>query len=360
MEAHPAKVVLFGHFANHGKTGSPVMAGRDCRELLISRLQTERLWLPGAICRRTVQEQRARGNVLVRQLLEPILGPKDFELLLTGSLFGVREGRLAERLPMLLVFGYEIGRSIETVAGIQEGESGALALCALLNLGVSLFDMQCDAVPGGGEALDSVFDEKLLMQLIEAQMPRDDGLDEISGSDPNLRVLLKLIFDIFRRFQVGDTVENAASQRNLNRRLMSAYRAQRVATRKRADEAELFNAIEAKSRGPFLMMLDATLMRANSGADVGAAQKFAENIGTAFWLIDDFADLIKDARDGAANALLLKIDSCNGQKHDLADSMAFRACQSLKQACDLLGAKGSTSATRSRLVLLAHARSWLV
>jgi hypothetical protein len=332
---------------------------RSVRSRLIARLRQAGLWQPPQAFRSEMGQQRSRGEVLLRQLLDPCVGPSDLALLGQARAFGLSDSRLRKRLPLMLSFGYELGLGLQDL--LASDPCGA-PLCALLNLGVSLFDLQCDRDGGGARSLSEVFDERRLYLLIAdpaACIELHAHADDVA--QPDLRVLLKVISEVFRRLHARrGAATSAAAWERLARLMRDAYRAQ-IGTV--ADGGRDLAGVETKSTAPFHLLLAAQeiLAPAASEAQRAVARRATGAIATLFWLVDDIADLARDSRAGAANWLLLQAlrdDPAPGAPTS-ADVALRRAMAALHEMSDVLAGARTPGAPRFRRILLCYVQSWL-
>ena len=332
---------------------------RSVRSRLIARLRQAGLWQPPAAFRSEMGQQRARGEVLLRQLLAPCVGPSDLALLGQGRAFGLSDSRLRKRLPLMLSFGYELGLGLQDL--LSSDPCGA-PLCALLNLGVSLFDLQCDRDAEGVRSLSDVFDERSLTRLIvdpAACVALHARAEDVA--QPDLRVLLKVIGEVFRRLHARrDAETSTAAWERLAQLMRDAYRAQ-IGTV--AGGGRDLAGVETKSTAPFHLLLAAQeiLAPAASEAQRAVARRATGAIATLFWLVDDIADLARDTRAGAANWLLLQAlrdDPVPGVPTS-ADVALQRAMAALHEMSDVLAGARTTGAPRFRRILLCYVQSWL-
>jgi hypothetical protein len=332
---------------------------RSARSRLIARLLEAGLWQPPQVFHGEMGQQRSRGEVLLRQLLAPCVGPSDLALLGQARAFGLADSRLRKRLPFMLSFGYELGLGLQDL--LSSDPSGA-PLCALLNLGVSLFDLQCDRDGEGVRSLTEVFDERSLYRLIAdpaACIELQAHAEDVAA--PDLRVLLKVIVEVFRRLHAPRGAEtSAAAWERLAKLMRDAYRAQ-IGTV--ADGGRDLAGVETKSTAPFHLLLAAQeiLAPAASEAQRAVARRATAAIATLFWLVDDIADLARDTRAGAANWLLLHeaSDSPAPGAPTSADIALQRAMAALHEMSDVLLGARTAGAPRFRRILLCYVQSWL-
>lgn len=334
---------------------------REAARKLAEEMQSAGLWLPPKRLAQFLQSQKKLGRMLEERLVMPALNPADHRHLAqpVGGSFLMRRPRL--RIPLIVAFGYEMGLALHSFEYADESDrEGVARMCALFNLGVSLFDRVCDRPSDGDRsgyyALAGVFDEQVLRRLLT-----EDGastyLEEASAntSDRKLRALLALILAFFsrvRRFASGRRAA-AAAWPKLAELLIQAYRAEMVTVSGEGRDG-LLEAAQRKSVLPFQIMLAI----AHLSGDVGrpsAAQTLACHAGTFFALVDDLSDLAEDYRTGQANTLLLSAglgEALDEGVRGIADHL--RAALKLAE-----GSSPAMDRARFRDVMLGYAQCWL-
>jgi hypothetical protein len=351
---------------------------------LVHQLEAAGLWMPGQLYKQLLYEQRARGAVLRCQILHPILGNTDYAYINSEVVYGRANYRFRAHLPLIASFGYEMGFGIHSYLYEDENRRQDVArLCALFNLGISLFDFTCDKSRASFEELSRALDEDTLYKLINesgACLRLADATANLRR--PEMRLLLKIVCSFFSHLHACAQVKNStAVWKRLETLLVEAYRAQLMSTDAQNSNhctATLTAAAKRKSTIPFDIMLQvARACEEASSEPLGIApDKLIRQIGTVFWLIDDLVDLVRDFRMGAANTILFSVGSSphftpslDQEQFTLRQLLEKRylnkainqLCENLSAAAQTLLTSGTQSecAYRFRSLLLMYVRSWV-
>ena len=103
---------------------------------LAHQMEAAGVWMPRPLYKKLLYEQRARGDVLRRQILLPILGNADYAYINSEAVYGLLNYRFRAHLPLIVSFGYELGFGIHSYLHEDESRRQDVAkLCALFNLG---------------------------------------------------------------------------------------------------------------------------------------------------------------------------------------------------------------------------------
>jgi hypothetical protein len=341
------------------------------RRTLVHELERRGLWPERAQYRRYIAQQHALGERLGEQVLLPAVGERDAALLRSEAAFGAANQRVRERLPIVLAFGHELGSVLHAIIGGQPAARYAVAeRCAVFNLGVSLFDVVCDACPDLRPRLIEAFDEHLLAGLASGTLGAGD-LARTADAEPSveLRVLLKVIaafFDLAR--------PTAADLTPLEDLLRRAYRAELAASQ--PDAATRPDALEtarSKSMLPFAVIAEVVRGGECLDDDAGALLcRLADDVSRVFWLTDDLVDAVPDFRSSTLNALLLDgaataSDGDDGAPlrraldHGVLEATAREIGARLADAVGAVAESPSDpeSAARLHAALTCYTRDWL-
>jgi len=343
----------------------------EVREHMRDGLRSVGLWCPDRRFHSTVREQRSRGDVLYRQLVESACSTTD----LSGTMLSLDAFRA--RLANTLCFGYEIGLGLHAVRQDRiDMPCRAAVACALFNAGVSLFDFVCDRMPDSAatELLD-VVNERTLLRLLgdrefHAKVARASGLVRTV----EVRVLLLLISTFFSNLHESMSVGHDSTEWTLlSEMLVTAYKAQvYCAGLVSSDRLSpvLLIASREKSTLPFKIMLqiDRVCSPKAIGSHEAEATELINNLASAFWIIDDIADIESDLVSRAVNSVVCECtvqDQRQGSQPHL-DSMRIgeliaSVCAGLSAAVRVLEAPqfGHRQTVRFKEIILASLRSWL-
>lgn len=351
---------------------------------LVHKMEASGLWMPRQLYKRLLYEQRARGDVLRRQVLLPSLGNADYTYINSEAAYGLLNYRFRAHLPLIVSFGYEIGFGLHSYLHVNESRRQDIArLCALFNLGITLFDLTCDTSRETFEELSRAFDEDTLSKLIN-EPGACLSLAEASTKlrRPEMRLLLRTVCSFFSYLHACAQVQNSTDAwKRLDALLVEAYRAQLLSTDVQDSNYQatsLAAAARRKSTIPFEIMLQVARVceRPSSAPLDTAADELIRQIGTVFWLADDLVDLVRDFRTGAVNSILFNVGSSSrfmrspGQQQFVArqllekrylDQAINQLCANLGAAAQMLLTSGTQSegADRFRSLLLMYVRSWM-
>jgi len=287
------------------------------RRVLVHKLEKAALWMETDAYNSFGREQRALGAKLKSELLKQILGPRDYALLNSETIFGPSNNRFRGKITLALAFGYELGSGLHAILdGPGEQTTKAGELSSVFNLGIATFDLICDHYTDLFEDFSETFNEGVLRQLgkdSEASQRLAATAEVVEAVE--LRVLLKIIAWFFH--ELHDASRNSGVQgkavdtstRKLSRLLLDAYRAEVLSSLKTlAPEAELMTISRNKSALPFAIIHEVALLlsaHTNSRVDRPTAS-LARNIANIFWLTDDLSDVVRDLQSGDLNSILIQ------------------------------------------------------
>ena len=292
------------------------------RRLVIERLNEAALWPRRARAQLLSGDQRARGEHFLERDARGFLGHEDYARLGSEGIFGLRNARLRNRLPVVAGFGHELGNGLHGWLRCPFGTRALAAeLCATFNLGVVLFDRICDTLPGGAARLERLFDATTLEHLFAdpAHAAGRFALDA-ARERPEFGILAKTVL---RFFQLLRAHAQGPAQRELASALSRAYRAELDTVKPHAtlEPSSVLKAVEQKSSLPFAIAFYA-VQSCCAPASAGDAQEQAallDGLGRVFSLVDDAADLCVDLRRGDPNGIVLRAaDAAAGRPTELA------------------------------------------
>lgn len=357
------------------------------RRELAQQLEARGIWLPRERFIAIRNERRAVGRVLQRKLLDPILGRSDYVYLRSEFAFGVLNRDLYSRLPLILSLGHDLGLGIyfQLLRGEVQHRNVA-ALCALLNLGIAVFDRICDDLTEDAEELYRFFDEDILHHLTNDPTFCQE-LAELVGSLPGreVRIVLKVICAFFSRLHDWSLVSRGSPiWAALNSLLIESYRSEMRTVRANSlnhSPPELIDAAARKSTLPFAIMLQ--IGRVCAGAtgthEVPAVDELIGRIGAVFSLVDDLMDLSRDIESGSINTILLRAGgslsfqqwSPQGElaryllTGDVIEDAIDSLCTNIKEVVQLLESSELHSITEPQLEsqlqdsVLTYMRNWI-
>jgi hypothetical protein len=355
------------------------------RRDLVHALEASSLWPASEPHAVLMKEQRALGSLLGGSLLPDALGERDYLLLNSESVFGPANWRLRTSLPVVLAFGYELGaglRGLMTTSGEQSRE--VAELCAVFNLGISIFDLICDQLPSLlGQVTDMMqqFEQDFVSQGVshwEQFVARSDALSIVE-----LRILLKLIGYFFLRLH--DLLRHAGSPSHADHSLnglgaiegllREAYEAE---LRSAALETSTADIARSKSTLPFTIILEIARIPPRSATRFthSEAESLMSHLATVFWLTDDLVDLVRDFQTGEANAVLSQARGEPSEDRENAwqpsvlatllrgsyiERAAGRVCSSLQLAEQALHVCVSADDNTRRFfdLVLSYTRNWM-
>lgn len=346
------------------------------RRGLVHRLEKSGQWMEHDAYAAFMRERKTVGQALSQGVLREALGEEDFCLIQSESAYARACHRLSTRIPLILSFGSELGCSFYGLMD-RTGQHARRAgeICAVFNLGISIFDLVQDCYPELVEEFAQCFHEQVLAELAtDVSETRRLELRLTENSQPELRILLRIIVWFHQRIREAAKEEGAAdAQRCLAALLREAYRSE---TESRVAPA-MENALEvsrAKSSLPFLIICQTARLLAKS-AD-GDVEPLARHIGDVFWLVDDLVDIPADFRDGALNAVVIDTSASSAWKRASREEYEAlagllrgasieraidRLDENFRQAARILADQrlDGEAARRLRRVMAAYVRDWL-
>lgn len=359
--------------------------------VFIHQLEESGLWVQPVHHSTFMQEQKALGEQLKRDLLSQVLDPADYLYLSSESVFGASNQRFRARLPFVLAFGYELGSGFyqrlnsthsDAVAERKHVEIAVAELCSIFNLGISVFDLIYDHSPDLFEQFSQVFNEDKLLQLqIESQAFQQVKAEIAELPAIELRILLSLIVGFFAKLQTLKPPDLKKSRWNkLSMLLLEAYRAELDSTSLAATEAEILAISQAKSTLPFAVLYQIALLaterrdRSTAKQNSNPTDAISESIATHFWLIDDLVDVVADIQAGALNSILIQIKAALRQTHKSINPDSILSnlltgcnientveviCTNLATTVQYLESDEQLSSDRLRQVVLSYTRNWM-
>jgi hypothetical protein len=326
-----------------------------------------------------MRQQRELGEKLKRDVLLEILGAADYAFLNSESLFGVMNRRLRARMPIVLAFGFETGAalySLQNQGGRNRREVGNM--CAIFNLGISIFDLICDNFPAEALELTQWFDHR----PSTSSRPRG-GLVALS---PNLRdsqalevrLLAKLVAWFFEQLDSHAGTSNQAVFKRVKRHLLEAYRAEMNSFHfPRGPRNRPLKISRIKSTLPFVIIaeLSSLFVLQPRNAVMLLVRNLTKHLATGFWLTDDLVDIIDDSRTGALNSAIVCLEhnlawrKSNKRKSvvrrlletDHIEELAARIAEHNARVSRILNSSllPRRPAQRLRRVVLSYTRDWL-
>jgi hypothetical protein len=205
-------------------------------------------------------------------------------------------------LPRVLGFGWQQTDALAALAQTPRAQRGEVAnLGALLNLGITLFDLVLDRHPERAAVLlDRVTPEFLEKMLSD---PGDGSSASAQGSgDAGIDLLVCLIEEFFlRSARLGG---ERREQLLLAKLIRDMYRAERFVSATRRDkllpDREVWRELRCKSAMPMETMAQLALLPPPYGDATSrvAAQRCARLAGLTLWIADALADVREDWNAG--------------------------------------------------------------
>jgi hypothetical protein len=301
-----------------GPAGPLRRALRDLRlrvhRELTSQLARSGLWLEDDVYFEGLRVRRTHGKALADDLVASLLGHEDFVWLDGSNVFGDTKSPFRLRLPQILSFGYDLGLGMASSAVTDENAK----LCALFNLGITMFDMISDRVPDGPRQLSRFIDPSALIALSREKKAarrlrrRAEALKHFE-----LRCILSIVSGFFIEMQKRFEFVGDAASSQLEQLILRAYCAQMVCSNWKEDQsaASLLEAIREKSVLPFNIIHRIACL---GGGTQAISEALASEIGEIFAQLDDLVDLSKDLRDGQVNSLLIECGANEGEPRSFA------------------------------------------
>lgn len=332
------------------------------RRNMVCSFEAKDIWLSPAEYKEIWQQQLELGNQLRKNILLPVLGAADYARLSNETLFGKYNHQFQRKLPFSLAFGYETGSLVNELFNQPAPQQQQIReICALFNLGISLFDFILDQ-PATTASKNHFFNEETMAVLhgrgnkSKLLLP---NLDKIKAAE--WRILLKVITGFYGRlFQLLN--ELGQSSKPITSLLEKAYKAEMSST-----EASVINKrrqlqiSRSKSVLPFEIIGAIGMLTISKNIQV---QKqgivFAKTLGDIFWITDDLADIVRDAQSGQLNVFLKK-DLATTLQGDLIGSHTRSLVQEVEFLIRTLYKKGRQPALNFhyRQTLLFYLKDWL-
>jgi hypothetical protein len=289
------------------------------RRVLIHRLDAAGLWVGKLEYQAFLERQRAIGDKLRTGLLAGVLGAEDSLCLHSERAFRAANARVRGRINLVMAFGYGLGEGLAGLAS-DAGAGQVADLCALFNLGISLFDIIVDQLPELHSALQRNFDKYMLLELATnagAVQRYQDLLEQVV--DDEIRILLKIVVSFFRELHFLNAATCRQHSPELTSLLEKAYIAE-LSSMYEAGGTDPHQTAEAKSTLPFIIIGQIARLGASSASNRAGARidGLAADIGSIFWLVDDLADLVGDLRSRSLNGVLLRCELTPAASRDSA------------------------------------------
>jgi len=269
-----------------------------------------------------MRRQRDVGEKLKREVLLPILGAADYSFFNSEYVFGAANRRLRVRVPLVLAFGFETGTAFYSLQDRrQKHRREAGNLCAIFNLGISLFDLIYDNFPAMARELSQWFIERQsISPLPTARSPLADS-SSTGSQTTEVRLLTTLINWFFDQLESAANISrNTDVYQRVTRHLFEAYHAEmNSAPASQGSASTAVRISQAKSTLPFIIITELSslfVVQPRSGV-APLVRSLTRHLAANFWLTDDLVDIIDDARAGALNSIVCRAKSdLNRDQHD--------------------------------------------
>ncbi len=272
------------------------------RRVLVQGLEEAGLWMSHRDYEEFAAEQRALGERLKREILQPLLG-NDYFYLGSERLFAASNRDFRSKLPLALAFGYELGLGSCEIRGLRDS-AGVAEMCAVFNFGISVFDLMHDQFPELAGRFSELFDREVLRELQDRKGGSIELLDQLGVVEQaELRLLLKIIAWFFSRIH-GIAESDAADE--LHQTLRAAYAAEVQSSDVITATPEMMTISREKSTLPF-HVIDrlARIQAPHVGRELElACETLMEDIANLFWRLDDMTDIVRDFQHRQLNSLL--------------------------------------------------------
>jgi hypothetical protein len=283
------------------------------RRVLVHRLEEMGVWPESSQHAAFMKEQKTQGERLKTELLRPALGDDDYAYMASESVFGSSNVQFRRKLSYVASFGYEIGACFSSLHDADPTTARPAAeICALFNVGISIFDLLFDNFPETYAEFAIQFGEDVLSELgrqNDAPTHFRRAAENISATEA--RILAKLVAEFFAMIHLNFKGRQTADQRRFGALLLDAYRAEA-----RSDQVDsipsstLVEHCRAKSTLPFDVMSEVAGRLASRRSSSDAHHAVVRNVATLFWLVDDIVDITRDARNRNANSILAAATDC--------------------------------------------------
>jgi len=353
------------------------------RRTLVHKLEKACLWIEASSYLTLIHEQQIQGENLKKIILGSALGSVDYGYLNGEAIFGSSNRRFRSRIPKVLSFGYELGYGIRFIGKdtIDEQDKQIAHLCALFNMGISVFDLMYDLYPGLSQQFTELFNEQTLdviCDTADVTLLQDAAVDELSTTE--IRILLKLIAAFFTGVNtLLESNPDKGFRQELFALLKEAYRAEVQSVCPDPDK-DLAHIVRAKSTLPFAVIHRlASILTSDSQSSTlysNAVSEIMDCAATMFWLIDDVSDLVYDLQLGSVNSLFLTTSApwCQAStplvnysvlaellEGDAIADTTSKIVVCLTRITDILQDTDQSSHSNERLhnIFLAYIRNWL-
>ncbi|MFL5608786.1 MAG: hypothetical protein ACJ8AD_20185 [Gemmatimonadaceae bacterium] len=282
------------------------------RRTMLHRLSAVGFWPDSRAHAAFMEERLLLGNRLRSELLPSIVGPLDFAWLGSEAVFGASNDRFRGSTPFVLAFGHDLGHGLGRLLHDTEPPARAAAeLCAVFNLGVSMFDLVCDHDAGLFSELGSAFDEATLRMLLhDPHAVRDVERAASRVGTGELRILLKVILWIIGRLHALRAQRcDDGTWNTIVALLVASHRAElRSAAAEWESSAQAFDASRDKSVLPFHIMHQMTRLcgEPRSPEAERMADQAVERVASIFWTTDDLVDVVRDFQAATLNSILVR------------------------------------------------------
>lgn len=352
---------------------------QKARAAIRSGLQKERMWQADDTYNCWLRGQVRLGRSLSTVHLRNLLGADDYTAATSCGRDQILNGRLAESAPTLLAFGYTMGQGICAAIKGEPGESESAGVnSAIFNFGVALFDFLLDS-PKHRKLLHEHWDSAALNSLSRDPTAPERFLAQANAvTCVELRVLLKVIGAFFIKLHERHSTSLALNTDDQVLGLLArAYEAEMRSTRSDLASSAKLSTSADKSKLPFMII--GALARGHAGIDRKNPSDFdldlfLSALGTAFWFVDDLADMVIDSRRRALNSLLARAElEANYAFEDSAEILKWLmasnaideagqyACDHAALACRLLHEVSSRGVAVQSLrdAIENYVRSWI-
>jgi hypothetical protein len=339
------------------------------------RLRASDLWISDVEFRQQGIEQGIFGHCLLRDIFRHFNDSSNCGLIFAESIFGYEDYRFEKQVERLLAFGGTLGEGLSFFVGLSErANRRAQELCALLNFGASIIDLLVDdndvdrgivlELFGCGQLKKLVTDPTNIQRLNAA-------IQRLKSASQESRLVLTTFSNLFALLHQYRC--NSSDLEAVGDLFTEAYEAElrTVKSPRVPSDVTLKSSAISKSVLVFRVMLQ--LACACEGpvkpSSVEMADALSTQIGSLFALVDDFADLTRDAETGSVNGILLELDE-NSIGFNEWESRGYRAlidrfeealCHHLARICRQLEERAEEERQLAvfRTRLLFYVRSWL-
>lgn len=332
------------------------------RRSLVVALENAGVWPRGEEQGAFVSEQRTKGEALRDAVLMRHLADEDRRWLASPALFAAANRRFRSRVPMALAFGHELSVGLQALDR-HETDAAVAQACAIFNFGISVFDLLHDTHPQLSSRFASYFNRDVLLRLhSDPAAPSEVRESARAAKEPELRLLLQVIATFYELLRGMGAVKTSAYE-TVTSLLSAAYEAEmRSATCDGVAMSERLGISHDKSSLPFAIIDAIGALRPEPNATATLHEALISDIGTIFWLTDDLADLVGDARSGSLNAIL--IEATGGEALDVGESLRRLldgraiedAATNVRDAIVRVHEPGSAALAR---VVTSYVRMWL-